>query len=243
MKQFSIVAILLLLSFSTIHAQDYSTIRAKERREKDRRNDFPRFRFALQGGWSYRTAKVADLGSAELEEYAKGLKSGFHLGADAAYFFAENYGCGLKYSYFHAGNEIANVTVTTNTGEVKTGLMKDGVNIHYIAPSFYVRYFLADDKLVFLGGASIGYLRYIDNAVLVDKFAITGGTVGAGLELGLDYMITEHFGVGANVGLVSGVLTKYTIDDGINQTEVELEKEQRESLARLDLSVGVRWSF
>lgn len=230
MKQICIAAFFLLTSFSSLFAQSRNN------------GDLPHFRVALQGGWSYRTAKVADLGSAELEDYAKGLKSGFHLGAEAAYFFTDNLGCGLKYAYFRTSNEVANVTVTTPDNQVRTGVMKDAINIHYIAPTFNARYLLAD-KLFFLGGVSLGYLRYIDNAVLVSPMTLTGGTLGAGLDLGLDYMITQHFGIGANVGFIGGVLNSYTLDNGTNQTEVRLEEGQKESLARLDLSVGVRWAF
>lgn len=243
MKQFSIVALLLLLSSSTIHAQDYSTIRAKDRRAKDRRSDFPRFRFTLQGGWSYRLAKVADDIPAAFKQYYKNLKPGFNLGADAGYFFTQEIGVGLKYAYYHAGNELSGVSVTDESGQTRTGLMKNQINIHYIAPAFYYRFATESDKLVFLAGASIGYLRYIDNGVLVDSYNLTGGTVGLGFEFGADYMITEHFAIGANIGLIGGSLSKVKMDNGTTQQEIELEEDNRENLSRLDLSAGVRWYF
>jgi Outer membrane protein beta-barrel domain len=205
--------------------------------------DYPKFRLSFQGGWSYRVAKVADVGDAALKEYIKGLKSGFHLGVDGAFFFTENYGAGLKYAYFNAKNEIGNVTVTTSTGESKTGLMRDKVNIHYFAPEFWSRYFFADDKLVLLAGASIGYLRYNDNAVLVDPLTISGGTVGLGFDIGLDYMITPHFGIGANLGLIGGSIGSLKYNDGTGEREVNLDDNQRENLTRLDVSAGVRWCF
>lgn len=232
MKPVCIAALFLLTCFNAVFAQS---------RKND--DELPRFRIAFQGGWSYRVAKVADVGDAVLEEYLKGLKPGFHLGVDGAFFFTENYGAGLKYAYFNAKNEIDNVTVTTRTGETKTGLMQDKVNIHYFAPEFYSRFPFAENKLVLLAGASIGYLRYVDNGMVVDPITITGGTVGVGFDIGLDYMITPRFGVGANIGLIGGSLGSLKYNDGTGETEVNLEDSQRENLTRLDISAGVRWCF
>lgn len=241
MKQLSIVAVFLLTTLSTVHAQDFSTLANKKRPS---RGDFPRFRLALQGGWSYRLAKVADNIPADLKQYYKNLKPGFNLGADAGFFFTEEIGVGLKYAYFRAGNELSGVTVTFEDGQAATGVMKNQNHIHYIAPSFYYKFATAGDKLNFLAGASIGYLRYIDNGILVrSSYNLTGGTVGLGFEFGADYMITEHFGVGANIGLIGGSLSKVKVDDGTVQREVELEEENRENLSRLDVSAGVRWYF
>ena len=219
---------------------DHSALPAQTVRAYD---DLPRFRISLQGGWSRRLAKVADVGDADLKEYIKGLKSGFHLGVDGAFFFTENYGAGLKYAYFRTSNEIDNVTVTTTTGESKTGLMQDKINIHYFAPEFWTRYSFADDKLILLAGASIGYLRYIDNGVLVDPLTITGSTVGVGFDIGLDYMITPHFGIGANLGLIGGSIGTMKYNDGTGEREVSLNDNQRENLTRLDVSAGIRWCF
>lgn len=230
MKPICIAAFFLLTCFSSVSAQT-------------RKSDLPRFRISFQGGWSYRLAKVADV-EPVLREYIKGLKSGFHLGVDGSYFFTENYGAGLKYAYFNAKNEKDNVTITDwNGGETRTGLMKDNVHIHYIAPAFYTRFPLADNKLVFLAGASIGYLRYVDNAVLISDVKITGGTLGVGFDVGMDYMITPRFGVGANLGLIGGSLSKLNYSDGASEMEVKLEDGQRENLTRLDVSAGVRWCF
>jgi opacity protein-like surface antigen len=230
MRSLCITVVTLLTCFSSIQAQNRNN------------DDLPRFRISLQGGWSYRLGKVADV-QTELKEYIKGLKSGFHLGVDGGFFFNRNYGCGLKYAYFNTNNELDNVTVTDRFGQQKTGLMKDNIHIHYIAPAFYSRFPVADNKLVFLAGASIGYLRYVDNAVLVDDMTITGGTVGLGLDFGADYMITPHFGVGANLGLIGGSLNKVKYNDGTGEVDVDLEDGQRENLSRLDISAGVRWYF
>lgn len=230
MKPVCITAIFLLTCFSSVYAQSSNS-------------DFPRFRISLQGGWSYRLAKISDNAPAELREYNKGLKPGFHLGVDGGYFFTKNIGCGLKYAYFKAGNEIANVSIPEWSGGANISLIKDDIHVHYIAPSFYSRFPIANDKLVFLAGASIGYLRYIDNAVVVSDRTLTGGTVGLGFDLGMDYMITPHFAVGANLGLIGGSLSKLKYKDSTIETDVKLEDGQRENLTRLDLSAGVRWYF
>ena len=64
------------------------------------------FRIAVNGGWSYRVAKIAGNNDPEIQKYQKDLKSGYNLGIDATYFISEPIGIGFKYNNFKSKNEI-----------------------------------------------------------------------------------------------------------------------------------------
>ena len=55
-------------------------------------------RIGINGGYSYRTAKIAESVPDEFKEYVKGLKSGYHLDGDFTYYFSDKFGVGLKYA-------------------------------------------------------------------------------------------------------------------------------------------------
>ena len=66
--------------------------------------EFPHWRLAVNGGWSYRLAPIADGFTSVEKEYLKGLKSGFAFSCDATYFFGEMFGVGMKYDLFKSSN-------------------------------------------------------------------------------------------------------------------------------------------
>src|SRR5690606_4821938 len=61
--------------------------------------NFNRVNLVVRGGWSYRLAKIYDGVSSNAKEHIKGLKSGYHIGADVSYSISEEVGLGLKYSF------------------------------------------------------------------------------------------------------------------------------------------------
>ena len=69
------------------------------------------FRIAVNGGWSYRVAKIAGNNDPEIQKYQKDLKSGYNLGIDATYFISEPIGIGFKYNNFKSKNEIDNIVM------------------------------------------------------------------------------------------------------------------------------------
>lgn len=196
--------------------------------------DFPRMRLAVNGGLSYRLAKIAGNLSSSQKEYIKGLKSGYSYGAELAYYWSKKAGIGAKYDVFRSNNEIRDVSDQTLE-------LSDDIAISYIGPYYSSRFLTANKKNSFLMNLGLGYVGYNDQAfVFGSDFELTGGTAGLLVDLGYDIGLSKSFALGFQISFIGGTLTQYKIDDGFNTTTVELDEDEYEGLARINLSVGLR---
>jgi hypothetical protein len=101
--------------------------------------NYPNFRLALHGGYSYQTAKVGEGVPADFKNYVKELKSGYHYGGDLTYYFTETLGCGIKTCFFNTSNSMDNIFVENTSGVRRYGKMSDNLTISFIGPTFSTR--------------------------------------------------------------------------------------------------------
>jgi len=205
--------------------------------------NYKRTRIALNGGYSYLVAKINENVPSDFKDYFKKLKSGYHLGADFNFFISESWGLGVKGVYFHTSNSIDDIYVIDLQGNTRYGEMSDNINTYFIGPSFLNRMISANRKGALIMNFSLGYLGYVNNNVIVDRYKLTGSTVGMVMDIGYDFTISENLSWGLQASWLVGTLTKMTVDDGTSVQTIEFEKDQYESLSRLDLSVGLRFLF
>lgn len=201
--------------------------------------NYPDVRIDFTGGYSYRLAKISDDITTLEKEYMNKLKSGYHLGIGATYYFSEQYGVGLKYVYQKSSNE-ADVVASTPGGHAQYGKMSDNIRISFIGPYFSTRMFNFKGKNSFNINLGLGYLDYYDKAVLIDPFTIKGGTVGMCMDIGYDIGQTDNFAIGFQLSYIVGALSKYKISNGLSAQTIELDKDSYEGLSRIDFSIGIR---
>lgn len=211
----------------------YSTPALPVDAKVDGPKDFPRLRLAINGGWSYRLAKVAGNLSSTQQDYIKGLKSGYSYGAELAYYWSKKAGIGAKYDVFRSRNELEDVS-----GQVV--VLSDDVAISFIGPYYSSRFLTANKKNSFLMNVGLGYVGYNDKAFFGSDYELTGGTAGLLVDLGYDIGLSKTFALGFQLSFIGGTLTQYMIDDGFNTTTIELDEDEYEGLARINLSVGLR---
>jgi hypothetical protein len=223
MKQFSL---LLLISMLTHAAYAQTT-------------ELRKFRFALNGGYSYRLGKISDQLTGDARNYMKKLKSGFNVGADAMYYFNPKMGVGVKYNRFQASHSDV-IPVRTSTGQMRTNVM-DNIAINFFAATFGTRVFNAAGTNAFHANIALGYLGFRDNGWLnVDKLILTGGTLGIGWDIGYDIRLTSKLSAGAQLSLISGKLNSFMKEDSNSREKVTLTDDQKENLSHLNLSLGLR---
>ena len=80
-----------------IHQFDYYQISEVSIEKVVGYENYQRFRIAINGGYSYQTARVAENVPSDFKDYVKELKSGYHFGCDLIYYFSEPLGFGFKY--------------------------------------------------------------------------------------------------------------------------------------------------
>ncbi len=198
------------------------------------------FRIALNAGYSYLTAKVAETVPSDFKSYIKGLKSGYHFGGDLAYYFNEPLGVGIKYYIFKSSNSMDNIFVD-DIDDRRYGIMSDDLTISFIGPTFSTRFLNDNKNNALLMNFSLGYMGYSNDKVIVDKYKMTGSTLGLSLDIGYDIGLSENLALGFQVSVLTGVLTKYDWSDGTTTQTIKLEKDEYENL-RIDLSIGLRFN-
>ncbi len=197
-----------------------------------------RFRVAVQGGFSQLLAKTSDAVPAESRNYVAELKSGSHFGADVTYFVKPTWGLGAKFSQFNTSN--------SGTGNLQgiAVAMSDDIAHSFVGPSFSTKYTTANTKHSFIFSLALGYLGYNNNAKLNGQLVkITGATFGSALDAGYDLNITKSIAIGAQISMTGGTLSKLTYSSGGVTTTETFEKDEKESLSRIDFSIGARFNF
>lgn len=222
------------------HQFDYYPTSEVPRDKTVSRGDYQQFRLALNAGYSYQIAKVAESVPNDFKSYIKGLKSGYHFGGDLTYYFTEPLGVGFKYYLFKSSNKIDNIYIGSIDNR-RYGMMSDDLTISFIGPTFSSRLLNDEKRNAFLIGLSLGYMGYSNDKIIIDKYKMTGSTMGLSLDIGYDIGLSENFALGFQISLLTGTLSKYDWSDGVNTETIKLEKGSYESLNRFDFSVGLRF--
>jgi hypothetical protein len=203
--------------------------------------DYSKFRFAVGGGWSYRTASLPDGAGTAERDYLRELKSGYGLTAQAAWFISETVGIGALYAGHRSKVSKSSVTLSSNGSVYYTGPLRDDVSIRFIAPVLVTRLVQANKKGVGLFDFSLGYLGYKDVSTMSSNFfRIEGATLGLATGLGYDILLSEHVGIGLNVALITGTLSQVKLIRGSSSTTIKLDKDEYENLTRVEITAGIR---
>ena len=224
-----------------IHQFDYYQISEVSIEKVVGYENYQRFRIAINGGYSYQTARVAENVPSDFKDYVKELKSGYHFGCDLIYYFSEPLGFGFKYYLFKSSNSLDNIYIGDTDGNRTQGKLSDDLTISFIGPTFSTRLLNHDKSNAFLLNLSLGYMGYSNNKVIIDKYKITGSTVGLSFDIGYDIGLSENLSLGFQVSYLSGTLFKYELSDGITTQTINLEEREYESLNRIDFSIGLRF--
>ena len=89
----------------------------------------------------------------------------------------------------------------------------------------------------------IGYIHYVDEAVIITPFTLKSSTLGMSFDVGYDITVNEHLVLGFQASYLNGTLTQYEYShDNITET-IKLDSENYESLRRIELSAGLRVVF
>jgi len=206
---------------------------------------YPRIRVAIDGGWQYRTAKLASGMDTELREHYRKMKSGFHYDMQAAYFFTESMGIEAMFSQQFFGNNLGYGSLTGKDGNlIDTGELNEKILFTYIGANYLFRPFNSNKKNNWLFSVGFGYMDYNDRFFLdnVERLKLSTGTLGSYIAVGYDIAISENLGIGFKLSTIGGTFKDYKQTlNGITTNETMPEK-TLEGLGTVRLSVGLRFN-
>jgi hypothetical protein len=201
--------------------------------------NYQQWRFSVNGGLGYETARIGDNIPSDFKDYAGQLKSGYVLGAGITCYFSEMLGVGAKYTRFGSSNSLDNIYIENSQGERQYGRMSDNVAVNFVGPTVTTRFLNARKSNAFTLGIGMGYLGYKDNSVVINSYKITGSTFGMTYDIGYEFNLSKNTNLGIQLSLLAGNLFKYKLDDGVNLQTIKLEKDEYQSLSRIDLTIGL----
>ncbi len=178
-----------------------------------------------------------------MENYFKKLKSGFQISGDITYYFSESWGIGLKYNQFNKSGSLPYDIVADLDGDGRTeeGPVSNNLKVIFIGPTFSSRMYSYNKKNVLLFNTSIGYTSYENNGVLIDPFQLKGTTLGLVFDIGYDFKIAKGTRVGVQLSYLTGSLYKMDRKSKYGTESIKFESDEKESLNRFDLSIGIRF--
>lgn len=179
----------------------------------------------LNLGYSYRINKIADGIYGNQRSHLQRMRSAIMVGGSLIYFFNKTQGIGLKGEYSTASSDLIGV--------------KEKVNISFIGPMYSIKAESQSKKGQLITNMALGLLTYQNIAEFYGKQKAVGNTLGVGFDLGYDFKISDRIMWGVMLNYSTGVLSSIKIN-GIRHT---LEKENREGLARVGISTGLRFAL
>ena len=194
-------------------------------------------RVALQGGYTYRLAKIPDGADQEIEDHYKRLKNGFHIGTDINYFWNEKNAIGVSASFSQAKSTLPDMQGIDAAGNIiAQGDLTENIKLIYFGPSYFNRTISPGAKTHLLIGFTTGYYIYNEKLSWIgETINITGGTIGFGFSFGVDFLTSDNFAIGLQGSLLVGWLNKVRVDGDL------IELDENENLSRIDLTIGFRF--
>lgn len=126
------------------------------------------------------------------------------------------FGAGLMYSGYKSSYAYSGL-------DVKLGLV-------YIAPQFVMKQIAG--RWIFQENVGVGYFSQRESTKGLSE-SLSG--VGYNLTLRMEYLLSQHVGIGANLGYIGGSLPK--------QDNLEYKKGESSGIYRLQLDAGIRFHF
>ncbi len=193
-------------------------------------------RFGFDGGYAFRTARLADGLSNDYKDYLRELSKGPVMGANLRINIDKMYSLGIHYDRFTSSNS-GYFYAYDDYGNYHEGLISSNHNINFIAASAGYHFTTPNEKHCFFFDYLLGYMNY--HAIESDfgtDYIIEGATIGMGLTFDYDYMLSKHIGIGAGMSYYNGALSKAKV----NGNEQNLNN-NKEGLQRFNLKAGIRF--
>ncbi len=206
---------------------------------------YPHFRFAVDGGWQHRIAKIPSDLSSEWQEHYKKMQSGFHFDVQAAYFFTEALGIEPIYSRQIFSHNLGYGTLNDEYGGIiASGDTDEKITFDYIGVNFISRLYDSNKKNCWLFTFGFGYMGYNDRMIFdgYEKARNTAAAFGSNLSIGYDIGLTKELALGFKLSVMSGSFRNYKQIFNGRTINLTTPDNTLEGLGTVKLSVGLRFN-
>lgn len=177
-----------------------------------------------------------------LAEYMKKLRLNASYTATFGVFITENIGVNLKYSYTSFENSIYVLFLDTANNTIP-GYITDDIRLYYIAPGVTLHWPIRQETGYFLVDINLGYFNYKNDAVVLDKYGMSGETFCLALRASGALAISPGVYVNLSAGFISAQLAELTIAFQGQKETFELNTMEYLDASRLDFQIGLSVKF
>jgi hypothetical protein len=227
-----LICLLLSLNCLVFSQENSKTITAKD----------SKFNISFAVGPSFRLAKIPNDYPSDVKNYLKALKSGISYDFNLVYMINNKSGIGLKLNMYQSKGSLGPIdTVAPNGQEVSTRVF-DNIKIYFFGPSYTIS--SSKNKDFFYSNLAVGYIGYVNDTQILYSYKIKGSSIGFTTDIAYLFGLNNNFQIGPKVSLIQGNIFKFEITgpNGYRET-LKLDKNENESLLRIDLSVALRYKF
>ncbi len=206
--------------------------------------EFGKTHIGIRSGWGHRLAPIADPNPAK-QSYLKELQNGWVYSGHIDYFIQESLGLGIVTNVFKSRNTIAGYLVKSDP-KLYTAIVNNRHTIWYIGPSLSYQRLSTNKQHSLIFRYSLGYIHYNNTeSISISTYefeeALNGGTLGYYIDVNYSYFFNLHFGIHANIALISGIPNSFTLKDdwGHKTQTTALEQDEYAGVRHVDIAVGL----
>ena len=213
-------------------------------------------------GGVYRFAKAQPSNNQQVTDFFNRLRWGVTFNANLTYFFSENYGAGVVYSFARHSHKINDYRHKPfpyfNPDVERKGVLEDRIIMQFIGPAFQYRYYTNFREDAFVTHIALGYIDYRDNffyprwtdsetsptPTLGGREKAISGAFGIHAGIGYDYALSETWALGVQLAVLIGTRSneRRTTESGQVANINLVNSNQVDNLARVELTVGLRFN-
>jgi len=173
---------------------------SKKKSNTKAKNALNEMKIVLKYGIGKRTAELHPSITNNFTDYYTDLNSGVVKGFNAEIFLNRTYAIGFQYSIFTSYNRMDGVSVFDEVNqEYLYGNLIDDISIEFYGPSIVSRYYFFNNKFQLTSLFSVGKTEYRNKAVVINRYNMTGFTIGFATDLNLEYKIAKHISLGCGL--------------------------------------------
>ena len=239
----------------------YKSVSTRERHRPKRDIPKPENRWVvgIQGGRSLLLRSTTDdennmiiegYRNPQVSDYYKQLKNGWSFSGNIHYLFSENFGLGVKYSFFTSSAEeeflVRAVPYFWVGGYQYLQIWSNEKQfINFAGPSvIFMQWLDKNNKFQMTETLSAGFVHYRNELrTTFDNLLAQRSTWGANAGLTLSYFPLSWLSVGANMNFIYSRLIKIDISDKDYIETLFLEKDNYFYLTRFDYMININFHF
>lgn len=226
------LVVLFLFLVNAVRAENQAKVDSVSLTEKEQVTTIgkvaPKWRAGVQGGFAYSLAQISNRLSADEASYQKGVKTGFSVGGDVGYYFWKNVGLSMRYDLFRSWNH--------------DNKQKDNVTMQFVGPSVFRRIQMTGKKNSLITGFLIGYQNYSNSKRQeLDNYKVSGNSLGWGVDLSLDHKLNANYALGFGATCFLGAVYKFKKESRAGVETIQLNNDEYQNLARVELTLALRF--